>query len=643
MSDTVSVLTGGTNSFQTTAEHLNYVATDFASDGVVGTFANSLGVAPMTGALAANAQGSPNMTVAITTGSAYVTATPTGQASQRLRAKIAAQNATIAANATGSTRYDWIYVKIDPTNANTPAVAGDNVASIVVSRSTSNTSDTGTPPTYGYNIAVVTVVNGAASISNGSITDKRAQSVLSASTASSGWSTGTTPTTVTANGNNNYSLVFNSTDLTSTLSNGMKLRLTRTATAPTQTTLLNGTTQYYSKSSPSAMTFTDDFTVSAWVKLTSYGTFSDIASRYNGTSGWIFAINTTGQVVLQGLNAGAANYSQVLSSRAIPLNKWVHVAAQLDMSTFTATTTTSYTMIDGVDTVATVSRAGTNPTALIQAGNLNIGSENSGGANFFPGKLSQVAIYNAKVTQATVLASMNQTLTGSESSLISAYSFNNSITDLSANANNLTANASAVATNGDSPFAGGANASTAYTAGTTEFGEVFGVSFSTNTTIVVQVPDGYLIPTSGGVSALAYSTNNAPLGFPPLGSVIGYAQIGADFTSTSVTTFVDISGTSVTVYVPAGRKVEIEGWSPRVITSGVTNISLGIFEGAAQYSEAETQQTAGNVNTQAIAKAIIYPTAGSHTYKLSIYQGAAGTMRFGGTTISPGYISVKLV
>jgi len=314
-----------------------------------------------------------------------------------------------------------------------------------------------------------------------------------------------TPNTVTYNGNRSYTCVFNSTDLTGYISNGMRLKLTRTVAAPTQCTSLNGTTQYFSKTSPSAMTFTDDFVVSAWVKLSSY-TQGVVASRYNGTSGWQFYISGSGQVGLSGYNAGAANSSGVLSYQSIPLNKWVHITAQLDMSTFTATTTTSYIMIDGVDVPATVSRAGTNPTALVQAGNLEIGTGNA--TQFFPGKIAQVAIYNAKVTQATILASMNQTLTGSETSLISAYSFNNTINDLSANANNLTANGAAVATNADSPFAQAA------TAGSLEYGIVTSASFSTNTTLTVQVPEGSAIPTSGGVSAVSYSTQKVPYGFP---------------------------------------------------------------------------------------------------------------------------------
>lgn len=326
-----------------------------------------------------------------------------------------------------------------------------------------------------------------------------------------GWSAlGATPDTITALGNRSYSMVFNSTDLTDTLSPGMRLKMTRTVSAPTQCTDLEASSsQYYSKSSPSGMTFTDDFVCSAWVKLESY-TAGVIVSRYDGSSGFRFIINSSGQVILAGQNGGAANQSIVTSYQSVPIGRWVHVAAQLDMSAFTATTTTSYVMFDGVDVPAYVSRTGTNPTALVQAGNLNIGAENSG-TNLFDGKLAQVAVYSAKVTQATILASIDRTLTGSETSLVSAYSFNNTINDLNTGtANNLTANGSAVATATDSPFALDAQGTPT---GTTEYGIVTKTAFSTNTTLTVQVPEGGAIPTSGGVSAVSYSTHKVPYGF----------------------------------------------------------------------------------------------------------------------------------
>jgi len=454
-----------------------------------------------------------------------------------------------------------------------------------------------------------------------------------------GWVTGlTTPTTVTCNGNNNYSLVFNSLDLSGLLSPGMRLRATRTVTAPTQCTDLElGSSNYYSKSSPSGMTFTDDFVVSAWVKLESYGAAMTIASRYNGTSGWDVGILSDGRVYANGYNAGAANVSGISTYTIIPLNKWTHVAVQLDMSSFTATTTTSYVMIDGVDAPATVARAGTNPTALVQAGNLEIGGRN-GGLQPFDGKLAQVAIYSAKVLQATIQASMAQTLSGSETSLISAYSFNNTINDLNtSNANNLTAQNSAVATNVDSPFSGGGDAKGGYTAGTTDFGEVFNVTFSTNTTVVVQVPAGYTIPTSGGVSAIAYSTSDRPLGWPSRSAVIGETVVVADQTSNSNGSNVDIVGMTTTIYVPPGRAVRLRGEVTMSTAAASSLMSLRLYEGSTFVIDDAVQQPTSGLRNQVIVEAIIWPTAGSHTYKGVLYTNQnANTSIYGAGNVSGG-------
>lgn len=321
--------------------------------------------------------------------------------------------------------------------------------------------------------------------------------------ANNGWEVGLpTPDTITYNGNRSYDLVFNSNDLTDTLSNGMRTRFTRTVTPPTQCTdLESGSSQYWSKTSPAGTTFTDDFCAGAWVKLESYtGSRQVIVSRFNGTSGWRLGIDSSGVVTMAGFNAGGSNTSNVSSYQSIPLGKWVHVAAQLDMSAFTATTTTSYIMIDGVDVPVSVNRSGTNPTALVQAGNLEIGSNNSG-TELFDGKLAQVWYSNAKITQANIKTFISQGMSGSETSIVSHYDFNGDGNDNNANANNLTANAGAGFTT-DSPF------------NSTEYGIITANAFSTNTTLTVQVPEGYAIPTSGGVSAVAYSTQHTPYGFP---------------------------------------------------------------------------------------------------------------------------------
>jgi len=387
---------------------------------------------------------------------------------------------------------------------------------------------------------------------------------------------------VTENGNRSADITFAST-VASILTPGMRIRTSRTVAAPTQSTSLNGTTQYYSKATPNKLTFTDDFVVSAWIKVSSYAG-SAIVSRYNGTSGWTMQMQSTGQISLQGYNAGAANYSQILSYQSVPLNRWVHVTAQLDMSTFTSTTTTSYIMFDGIDVPALSARAGTNPTALVQAGNLEIGAQNGGTAPF-PGKIAQVAIFNAKVTQATIRTYKNQGLAGTETSLASAYSFNNSITDLNTTTpNDLTANGSAVATNADSPFTVDANG---VPGGTYDFGIVTKVA---TTVATVQYPEGCAIPTSGGISTVDYSGVKAPFGMPvDVGRWDVYLVVRAGTYQAAVTLDVVYNIAGLNINTPIGKwtfggKVN---WTVTGNTTADKNIYFGLSTSAAGFAQDE--------------------------------------------------------
>ena len=320
---------------------------------------------------------------------------------------------------------------------------------------------------------------------------------------STGWEVGSLPNvgSVTANGNGSYNVTFAST-VASILSEGMRLRTTRTTAAAITCFSLNGTNQYFNKTTPAGMTFTNNFVASAWVYLTSYLSDAPVISRINGTQGWWFGINQSGQIVLSGHNAALANYNRVVSYQSIPLNKWVHIAAELDMSSATIGATNSYVMINGKDVPAQKLTNGTNPSSLVQAGNLEIGSYN-GGTNLFPGYIKDACIYGNKVTQANILARMHQTPLGTETDLISAYS-GAGLTDLSANANNLTAQNSATSGYASAPY-GNRGVST-----TLDYGLVMAVSGSS---VTVQVPEGCTIPTSGGVSAVAYSVMASPYGF----------------------------------------------------------------------------------------------------------------------------------
>ena len=428
---------------------------------------------------------------------------------------------TIPLNSTsGLTNGDVFVGLIEPGLTNqqcftgTVDTAGNQITGVVYTTGTNVAHSAGvTIVDYVTSTTVGMISKGVLKHANqdGSLTNAAVKAALGITADPSGsWNLldGGAPTvsSVTANGYRSYTINFAS-DYSTTLSPGMRLKTTRTVAAPTQCTdLESGSSQYFNKTSPAGMTFTDDFVVSAWVKLESYKTEA-LISRYNGTSGWDFNISSEGRVGLTGFNAGAGNYSFVQSYQSLPLNKWVHIAAQLDMSTFTATTTTSYIMFDGVDVPALVNRAGTNPTALVQAGDLQIGASNT--TNYFDGKVAQVAIYSAKVTQANIKATISQGLTGSETSLASAYSFNNSITDLNTTTpNDLTAQGSAVATNADSCFGYQADGTIS---STLDYAIITKIA---TTAVTVQVPEGCTIPTTGGISGVSYATVKTPYGFP---------------------------------------------------------------------------------------------------------------------------------
>lgn len=350
-----------------------------------------------------------------------------------------------------------------------------------------------------------------AKLGTGSVTTAKLSTALQGGWEDAyGATTFPTPNTITNNGNRSYDLVFNSVDLTSVLSPGMRLRLTRTVTAPTQCADLEASSsQYFSKTSPAGITFTDDFTCMGWVKLESYGGVNGIIARRNAsTEGWGLSVTSTGQVTMTSLRI-AANNSVTTSAQSIPLGKWVHIAATTDLS---GTSVLIY--IDGVLVPSTTVITGT-ITALVQGTvAMTVGADRSDGTNPFDGKIAQAAVFSSVLSAATIRSYMSQGLSGSESTMVAGYSLSNSLLDLTSNDNDLSANGSAVATATDSPFAMGADATGGYTAGTTEFGIVTKVAFSTNTTVTVQVPEGGAIPTSGGVSAVAYSVQKAPLGFP---------------------------------------------------------------------------------------------------------------------------------
>lgn len=431
------------------------------------------------------------------------------------------------------------------------------------------------------------------------------------------------PTTTTYNGNRSFTNVYPSS-VAAYGGVGTRKRFTRTVAGQTQcANLESSSSQYFNKTSPAGMTWTDDFAGGGWVKLESYtGATQCIESRFNGTSGWALYVLASGIVALYGYNAGAGNASLVQSTQALTLNKWIYVTAQLDMSAFTATTTTSYVMIDGVDVPASVTRTGTNPTALVQAGNLEVGG-NNGGLLPFDGKVAQVWVSSAKVTQANAKLLYGQGITSAlitTCSIASAYSFANSINDLNTtNANNLTAQNSAAATDVDSMFGN-------YLGGTEEYAIQTSLS-SDGLTETVQLPEGCALPTSGGITAVAFSRVDVPHGFP---AAHGRWGLISQYPSTLITpvfsTYYNLASSKLSIPVGAwrtGYEMTALRGATTLTTSGFVNaISVLSVTAANAGTTEEGQYWRGNAGTDGYATGSIALTANNpvHREKLLIFN-----------------------
>jgi hypothetical protein len=246
-----SVVTAGSNNHTTVAEEANTIATDFVTQGVVGAITLNSGSGG-TGSFCVNQNTGSNMAINILAGQAYITATPSSQGSQVLRARTSSDYTayTINSNASGSTKYDWIYLKVDATKANNPAADASDVTSIYTSRSSSNATDNGTPPTYGLLLGYVTVVNGATAITNSNITDRRFNTSIGAQNGSlivTQASTGLDAITQAAGSDANVSLNLKSKGTGGVKANGNRVwsylgssqlttNFTTTSTSPTQVT-----------------------------------------------------------------------------------------------------------------------------------------------------------------------------------------------------------------------------------------------------------------------------------------------------------------------------------------------------------------------------------------------------------------------
>ena len=309
--------------------------------------------------------------------------------------------------------------------------------------------------------------------------------------------------TVTHNGNRSYDVAFAST-VASTLSPGMRLEFTKTVAGNGYMGgAFNGSSHYFTKASPSGTlgTVTNNFTIEAVVQLTSYKA-EYICGRADSTpNNWFgFGINASGQVFVNVGSGGTANTRSISTYQSLPLNKKTHVAASWQGGT-------AYKIyFDGVEVpVQTAVTSGTAPTTAGTGGDFSVGRLGAYNAEYFAGYISNVAVFDAVLSAATIKDHSTLKLTGSETNCIGAWSLDNTANDQSSAGNNLTATGG-VGYTAQSPHGQLGNGVET----TKAVGLVMAVS---GATVTVQCPEGVTIPTTGGITSVAYSTQANPYGW----------------------------------------------------------------------------------------------------------------------------------
>lgn len=364
--------------------------------------------------------------------------------------------------------------------------------------------------------SVNTPINQLAAVVNGSLDSDNISSLTGAkiqsstltgaapdSTYAGGWLSGRLPSvsSVTNNGNGSKTLSFAST-VASTLSPGMRLQITKTVAGNGYMGgLFNGSSHYFTKTTPSGTlgTVTNNFTLEAVVMPTSYADGAILCRSDAGVNNSItLAMMASGVVRIIVTNTNVANYRYLETYQSLPLNRKTHVAVS-----WTSGTVVIYFNGISVPLSAAVA-AGTSPTTAGTGGDFAIGRRGASATYYFPGYISNVAAFDAVLSAATIRQHATYKLLGSETNCIGAWSLDNTANDQSSAANNLTA------TGGVGFTASSPHGMLHYIETTKAVALVMSVS---TTDVVCQVPEGCTIPTTGGITSVAYSTVANPYGW----------------------------------------------------------------------------------------------------------------------------------
>ncbi len=150
--------------------------------------------------------------------------------------------------------------------------------------------------------------------------------------------------------------------------------------------------QYIEIDSDDDLSFSDDFTISAWVKPTQYPE-SDLKTIISKDGNYEFHINSEGYIYWWWEQLGNKQQHSLLSSDPIPLNEWTHVTVRYGKVTG-SNKTGQWLFINGeINATSDVKHK-------VQTNNLpfQVGQDQAVSTRFFDGNIDEVRVYDSALT-----------------------------------------------------------------------------------------------------------------------------------------------------------------------------------------------------------------------------------------------------
>lgn len=129
---------------------------------------------------------------------------------------------------------------------------------------------------------------------------------------------------------------------------------------------------------------------------------------------------------------------------------------------------------------------------------------------------------------------------------------------------------------------------------------------------------------------------------------LGYASITSNFTTTTGGSYVDVTGLSVTVTIPAGnRYIKVTGFAPTISSnqSAALGVDFQIYDttGATEIGRSSYTTPVTTYSESANPIAIVQPSAGSRSYKMRFQQVGGVTGTIFATATAPAFILVEAI